>query len=187
MGRKMQQSSMDILIMGVAAIKKVPKVVWVGFIAIILLVIIVTIISKNQANQTAFQNTEVLKNIPAERIKAYEEFLKKNIEYDVGNVSDEIIKDVVIREDTYKETQGGEEKRTYTNSEFTIDIDSIGRTYDVLVRWTTSNSEYQMQDVGIRVNCNVSEKSKYPNAKCKTYTSSYKDFDNSKKEENGDK
>lgn len=176
MGRKMQVF-VDILSMGKNAAKRVPKVVWIGFVAAIVLMVVVTAVSWGQANKTAFRDTGVLKNIPAERIKNYEEFLKKNIEYDVGNVNDEIIRDVVIREDTYKETQGGDEKRSYIDSEFVIDIDSIERTYDILVRWTESESEYQMQDVGIRVNCDLSESSKYPEAKCKTLTSSYKDYE----------
>ena len=172
--------------------KIIPKKIWIGFVAVIVImvgiIILTSIKPKNGSISSSLiniENKEILKSIPEEELNDFKDSLHAVLENDVGVDKDQKIEVSEIRnyEDGSSEGQGGVEIKS---AKFLVDIDDYQRTYKVIIAWVPGDKTYPLP-VNPVIKCPEPSESKWPEAKCKTYTSSYKDFDNSKQEEDGNK
>ncbi|MBR3246703.1 hypothetical protein IKF87_02365 [Candidatus Saccharibacteria bacterium] len=108
-------------------------------------------------------------DIPPENIELFKRTLWDLISQKSDTVNESVIKDVVIREGTYTET----EHEFGTSAEFIIDIDSIKQTYKVNIGWAEDGHEDEYYD-DVIIDCPPISEMKYPETVCHgMYNDSY--------------
>lgn len=162
--------------------KIIPRKVWIGFVVFIVVVvgiIILTSIKPKNENISSylvnFKDKETLKAIPVEELDNFKDYLHSVLENDVGISKDQKIEVSEIR--NYEDSSSaGKDGVEIKSAKFLVDIDDYQRTYKAIIAWVPGDKTYPLP-VNPTINCPEPSESKWPEAKCKTYTSSYKDFE----------
>lgn len=128
------------------------------FVIVIFIFLAISIFRPNQ--HIDIQNKEELGNIPSEELSSFDAVLWNLLTKHYDNLDKSILKDVVVRENTYSENTDQDSK--ITTADFLIDIESLKLTYDVSIQWTKSES---LPD-GIIIDCPPISDMKYPETFC---------------------
>ncbi len=142
--------------------QKIGLVVLIQTIFIITIISVATFFLQDKDHIVVSDNDNQLKSVPAEEIQLYEKALWEIISNNVDNVDESVIKDAVVREDSYIE-EIDEENHT-VNASFLVDIDSIQQTYVVNLAWI---SKPTIEPITPIIDCPTVENNKYPNSYCK--------------------
>ena len=111
---------------------------------------------------------EILSNMPSAERELYENELWNVIIAHTEGLDNSIVKEAIIREDSYTEEIDSE--NGVSKVSFLIDIDSIRQTYKVYAGWT-KNEPFTVSPV---IECVSVKESKYPDSICfGTYNNTY--------------
>lgn len=136
----------------------------VVFQAIFILIITATLnffISSDRNHIDVIDNSNQIANMPNAAKDVYEDALWEIIKTNVDDVDKNVIKDVQVRDGSYKEETVNDDG--VVQAGFIVDIDSIKQTYRVVISWDKNGSNV-MEAI---VDCPVVGESKYPESFCK--------------------
>lgn len=152
-------------------VQRIGLIIFIQFIVVILIATIIRFSFQEKDHIDTVYSDEVSSiQVPAKNWAVFENSLWDLIEDRVGDVSENIIKDVVIRDGTYQETEldGGK------SANFIIDIDSIKQTYTVSIGWATDPKSGDEIYDNVIINCPPRSEMKYPETICQgMYNSTY--------------
>lgn len=164
-------SSFKNLLQNLSRNQKIAILVILQAIIIIIIVSVAnTILSKPRDHVSTSDDNGILKDIPKAELELYEQELWKVISATDDNVDENIVKDAVVREDSYTEEQfetGDKKDEIMHQASFIIDIDSIRQSYKIILGWNKNNLSTPIID------CLPVSEAKYPDSFCQgTYRNS---------------